>query len=63
METGLKRKRLPDQVAEEIEGAIRAGKWVGQLPGNRLLANLYGVDRKTCVAAATLLDAATGHSG
>jgi hypothetical protein len=56
MNAGLKRKRLPDQVAEELERAIRAGKWVGRLPGNRLLADLYGVDRKTCAAAAVLLE-------
>ncbi|WP_193214575.1 substrate-binding domain-containing protein [Luteolibacter marinus] len=56
MDDKVERKSLAVQVADRIEQAIRSGQWGDRLPGNRMLAERYGVNRKTCVAAMELLE-------
>ncbi|MCB1129674.1 MAG: substrate-binding domain-containing protein [Verrucomicrobiae bacterium] len=56
MDERVEKKSLAVQVADRIEEAILSGKWTGALPGNRTLAERYGVNRKTCVAAMDVLE-------
>ncbi|BCX48193.1 hypothetical protein HAHE_21010 [Haloferula helveola] len=56
MDDRVERKSLAVQVADRMEAAIRSGQWAGKLPGNRTLAERYGVNRKTCVAAMDVLE-------
>jgi|GEM_PF-3521883 len=56
MDERVERRSLAVQVADRIEEAVRSGEWVDLLPGNRTLAERFGVNRKTCVAAMDVLE-------
>lgn len=51
----MRKPTLPHLLAERLMEEIRSGRWKRELPGTRVLASRYGVDRKTCEAALKVL--------
>ncbi len=51
----LKRKNLPDVVAEEVRAKISSGEYTGRLPASGKLAINHGVSRPTVLNALKLL--------
>ncbi|BCX47920.1 GntR family transcriptional regulator [Haloferula helveola] len=51
----MRKPTLPHLLAERLMEEIRGGAWPSELPGTRVLAQRYGVDRKTCESALGIL--------
>lgn len=56
MSGDIERRTITTQLADRIEAEVRSGKWTGEIPGKRVLAERYGVNVKTCAAAITILE-------
>lgn len=52
----IERRSVAAQIATQIEVAISQGKWAGELPGKRTLAQEFGVNVKTCAVAISILE-------
>lgn len=55
MDRFMRKPTLPHLLAERLMEEVREGAWQSELPGTRVLAQRYGVDRKTCESALGIL--------
>jgi DNA-binding FadR family transcriptional regulator len=57
---GLKTSRVTEQAAAYLREEVRKGRWVGLMPGRRVLARELGVSHSTVQGALDLLEAEWG---